>query len=363
MKLSRPLWVGALASAALVLTAVAPATAAADAPPTEVIQEGFVSPLKLALDLDGTKYVADSFAGALHRISWRGESTVPYTAAPGTELSAVSAFAGTVYFAERIGDMESVQSAVLKTMDRRGRVSTVADLLAFEQRENPDAGQHYGFSDLDPACEALLPPGVPVDDNGLVDSHPYATLGTPLGTVVADAGANALLTVDRRGTVRTLAVLPPQRVTVGDWGVGLGLPTCAIGHPFDFESVPTDVELGPDGWLYVTLLPGGPEDPSAGARGSVVRVHLWRGTVETVATGFAGATDLAVSPRGDVYVAELFGGRISVIPRGEATATTFREVSTPAAVEWSPRGLYATVDALPGDPEAPPAGKLVFLPF
>jgi hypothetical protein len=362
VKLNKPLWVGALASASLILTAVAPATAATADPPTEVVQEGFVSPLKLALDLDGTKYVADSFVGALHRISWRGDSTVAYTAAPGTELAAVSAFAGTVYFAERVGTMETVDAAVLKTMDRRGNVTTVADLLAYEQQENPDAGQHYGFSDLDPACAAQLPPGVPLDYEGLIDSHPYATLGTPLGTVVADAGSNALLTVDRRGNVRTLAVLPPQRTVVGEWGVGLGLPACAIGQRFDFEPVPTDVELGPDGWLYVTLLPGGPEDPSAGARGSVVRVNLWRGTVETVATGFAGATDLAVAPNGDIYVAELFGGRIALVEKGSSEPVTFREVATPAAVEWSPRGLYATIDAL-GAEGAPPAGKLVFLPF
>jgi DNA-binding beta-propeller fold protein YncE len=113
----------------------------------------------------------------------------------------------------------------------------------------------------------------------------------------------------------------------------------------------------------VTLLPGGPEDPSAGARGSVVKVHPWNGTVQTVATGFAGATDLAVSPRGDIYVSELFGGRISVVTRGSTEPVLWREAPTPAAVEWSPRGIYATIDALGADPEAPPAGKLVFYPF
>jgi hypothetical protein len=305
---------------------------------------------------------ADSFVGALHRVPKRGQPSVPYTATPGTELAAVSAFAGTVYFAERVGTMETVESAVLKTMNRRGEVSTVADILAYERANNPDGRQHYGFSDLDQSCTDQLPPDIPLDYDGLVDSHPYATLGTPLGTVVADAGSNALFTVDRRGTVRTLAVLPPQRVTVGEWGAGLGLPACTIGHPFDFEAVPTDVELGPDGWLYVTLLPGGPEDASLGARGSVVRVNLWRGTVETVATGFVSATDLAVAPNGDIYVAELFGGRIALLEKGASEPVTFREVSTPAGVEWTPRGLYATIDAL-GPEGAPPAGKLVFLPF
>ncbi|MET1017245.1 MAG: ScyD/ScyE family protein, partial [Leifsonia flava] len=85
----------------------------------------------------------------------------------------------------------------------------------------------------------------------------------------------------------------------------------------------------------------------------------------TVATGLLSATDLAISPRGDVYVAELFANRISVIKKGSSTATLFREASTPGAVEWSPSGLYATVDSVPAfseDPDAPPpvpAGSIV----
>ena len=47
------------------------------------------------------------------------------------------------------------------------------------------------------------------------------------------------------------------------------------------------VEVGPHHRLYVTTLPGGPEDPSFGARGSVYKLsdrvyHPYR-----IATGFA----------------------------------------------------------------------------
>ena len=108
----------------------------------------------------------------------------------------------------------------------------------------------------------------------------------------------------------------------------------------------------------VSLLPGGPEDPSLGlgARGAVYTVDPWRGKTRQVATGFVSATGLAVTDRGTVYVAELFGGRISEVTRhGPRTVV---EVPLPAALEWDGRGLLATTNALPGE-GAPPDGHLV----
>jgi sugar lactone lactonase YvrE len=68
-----------------------------------------------------------------------------------------------------------------------------------------------------------------------------------------------------------------------------------------------------NGLLYVTLLPGGPEDPSLGARGAVYSVNARTGDVAFVACGFLGATGLALGPDGTIYVAELFGNRISTV--------------------------------------------------
>ena len=62
--------------------------------------------------------------------------------------------------------------------------------------------------------------------------------------------------------VSTVAALKPVKVKVtASRGRGHGLPSCTVGKKFAFEAVPTDVEVGPDGQLYVTSLPGGPEDP------------------------------------------------------------------------------------------------------
>ena len=125
-----------------------------------------------------------------------------------------------------------------------------------------------------------------------------------------------------------------------------GLPDCAVGLTYLAEPVPTDVEVGPDGMLYVTSLPG--EPGMMGPNGSVFRVNPRNGSVKRVATGFVGATDLAVTPWGDIYVTELFGGQVSVLPRGASQARTFFQADLPSAVEWQDGRLYLTTGGLMG---------------
>ena len=118
------------------------------------------------------------------------------------------------------------------------------------------------------------------------------------------------------------------------------LPQCVVGSTYGFEAVPTDVELGRDGLLYVTVLSGGPG--ALGPRSKVFRVDRRTKALTEIGSGFAGATDLAVAPDGTVYVAELFGGRISELVNG--APVTVAEVMLPAAVEWAGGKLFATVD-------------------
>jgi hypothetical protein len=85
--------------------------------------------------------------------------------------------------------------------------------------------------------------------------------------VVGDAGGNDLLKVDKHGRITVLSVLPRQpSVITAEAAAGLGLPDCVVGATYNFEAVPTDVEVAADGKLIVSLLPGGPEDPSLGVR-------------------------------------------------------------------------------------------------
>ena len=124
-----------------------------------------------------------------------------------------------------------------------------------------------------------------------------------------------------------------------------------IGKTYRFEPVPTDVEVGPDGLLYVSTLPGGPEDPSLGARGAVYKVNPSTGKVWKLAGGLLGATNLAVGPDGTVYAAELFSGRVSVVTKG--TVTPFVEIPNALSVEADARTGSGSARSPPLGPQGP----------
>lgn len=158
--------------------------------------------------------------------------------------------------------------------------------------------------------------------------------------------------MDRSGSISTVAVLPPQPVTFTDAqaaALNPEDPSCLVGQTYAFEPVPTDVEVSRRGQLWVTTLPGGPEDPSLGARGSLYTVSQGSGRSTRIATGFAGATNLALADDGTAYVTELFGGKISKVNRW-GKVSTFKEIQSPLAVEVQGSWLYAATMA-PVDPD------------
>ena len=334
--------------------------------------DSLLTPLSLDVDRRGVSYLSQDFAGKLTRVDRDGTATDIVTAPEGASIGAVSTRRGNVYYSQR------VDSPVLMQLDRDGVSTPLADLGQYEADNNPDQDNTYGFVDLPEACAAQFPADAEGQSQpvytGLIDSNPYASLALKDGVYVADAGANAILRVDYDGEVSTVAVLPPgDPVTVSaDLVASQGFPECAAGLEYRFEPVPTDVEVGPDGRLYVTTLPGGPEDPSLGARGSVYKVNPWNGKVKLVATGFVGATDLAVSKNsGTIFVAELFGGegatgQVSMVRSGSDTPTALIALSGPAAIELRRNTLYVTTDAFAVDPDtgAPKAeGKLTLVPL
>ncbi|GAB3032000.1 ScyD/ScyE family protein [Parafrigoribacterium mesophilum] len=328
------------------------------------VTTGLVSPLSLDVARNGFSYLSQNFAGLVTQVDHRGTASV-IASAPGFETGAVSSRNGTVYYAVVAQDHSS---AALMARSSNGTVRQVADLWAHENSENPDSVNAYGFEGLSEDCIAQFPAPGPMENppayTGIVDTHPYASLALADAIYVADAGANAIWRVGYDGTVTTVAVLPPTAPTfvTAELASAFGFPACAAGHNYRFEPVPTDVELGPNGWLYVTSLPGGPEDASLGARGAVLKVNPHTGKIATVATGFTGSTGLAVSPRtGTVYVAELFGGpdgtgQVSVVWPGANTPTPLIALSAPAAIELRHGTLYVTTDALTD-------GKLTLVPL
>ena len=110
-----------------------------------------------------------------------------------------------------------------------------------------------------------------------------------------------------------------------------------VGQTLIIEAVPTDVEVGPDGKLYVTTLPGGPEDPGLGATAAVYKVDPKTGKVKKVVSGLLSATGLAVGESGKLFIAELFRGRIAQVEAGERKAEDLLQVPLPADVAIRPQ--------------------------
>lgn len=358
---------GVATAAALALTGSAVAGGSAEARSTSdervvphVVATKLFSPLSVDVAADGTRWYSQNFAGMLMRKKPGKPATVVFRNTKGAEVGAVSERKGTVRFA-----VSGQGFASLMELRKGGKAKRLADLAAYEKAKNPDRTVRYGFTSLDPACAAQFPTeGMPPQYTGIVESHPYATAQAAGGTTyVADAAGNSILAVNRAGKVRTVAVLPPASLKIdagfadrSEW------PACSVGKTYRFEGVPTDVEIGPKGILYVSTLPGGPEDGSLGAAAAVYQVNPRTGKVAKLAGGLVSATGLAVSPRGHVFVAELFGGRIAVIPRGSRTARTYVKAPLPGDVTWTPQGLFATtgvLTGLSGEPGDKPAGQVI----
>ena len=328
---SRATLVGAVALA----VAVAVPTAANAVPePSAPIVTGLAGPLQLDVGADGQIYVGQAFAGVLTKVRPNG-TTKDLTAEPGEIAGVASRGYDVVYTTS--GGTEEEPFSLLKKRSANGTVRTIADLGAYEAKHNPDAGNRYGFRQPGEACAAQVPPRSVADPyTGIIESHPYAVANAPGGGwYVADAAGNAILKVSKKGKVSTYFVLRPQKAVVTAEAAGLfGLPDCAIGATYAFEPVPTDVEVLPNGSLIVSMLPGGPEDASLGARGGIIRI-AGDGEFANLASGFLGATNVAIGKGGRIYVAELFANRISVLRNGVVTPVA--DLPSPAGVEYVER--------------------------
>jgi streptogramin lyase len=340
----------ALASVALLAIGAGPAAARGKAAPPTLsapIAQGLAGPLQLAVDDHGSVYVSQAFAGLLTKIAPNGVRT-DVASNPGGEISGVDiGRKHEVFYTSLNADATDTATATALNRLRGGTSSIVRDILSYEQAANVDQHVAYGFETISPDCAAQWPvdEAGPAQYTGIVDSHPYSVAVSGKHHYIADAAANAIFDVSSNGHIRTVALLPAQpSVVTAAAATALHLPACVVGLTYDFEPVPTDVEIGRNGQLYVTTLPGGPEDPSLGARGSVYRINPHSGRVRKVAGGLLGATNLAIGPRGGIYVSELFGNRVSRIEH--ASPVKLLDLPSPAGLEYAHGKLYVGYDAL-----------------
>jgi hypothetical protein len=354
--------VGAACSALLLVTPM-PASATPKVPTSRLVSNELAAPFNIAFKGRGA-YVADGGLNKVVRVRRDGTLKTIVDDAPGTSGLAFSKHGRYLAYtttesgpppAEGAGPPPITASRLNINGPHGSHVE--ADTLAYEKANNPDQHVHYGVRHPSQCVkDALKKADIPVSYKGLVDSHAYSVARYKKKWVVADAGGNDLLWVTNRGKISTLAVLPSQPLKITKAiAKAQELPKCVVGKTYKFEAVPTDVEVGRDGYLYVTTLPGGPEDPSLGARGKVYRVNPHNGHIKLVATGFLGATNLALGKHGKIFVAELFGGQISVVKLGKA----HKYVSLPGVVAVETDRSGALWAATLGSEKPPPPGTLV----
>ena len=355
-----------ISALALAATLTTPAQAHRPRDP-EVVADGLVGALTLAATDRGDVLVTQSFTGVLSKVDHRGRVRDVYSLEnpEAGELIGVATDDGATYHIESDFSGEAATSLVIRTSKRGHRTEVGGDLWAYETQKNPGAAQHYGFQGLDAQCAAEVGEveaaiGFPLNDYpGIVESHAYPLDVHRRRVYVADAAANAVLKINERsGRISTVAVLPAVDVTVTAELLttleerllgGTQLPDCVVGHEFASEPVPTDVRVARDGSLYVSTLGGG--------IGEVVpQSHVYRidsrGRVREVAEGLHGATGLALTRSGDVVVAQMFAGEVSLIRehrRHTHVDTLFTTDKPPADVDVSGRTLYVTTADVFGD--------------
>jgi hypothetical protein len=347
----------AVTTAIISFAAASPAGATTAAPPTlhivKTIASDFVGPLQFGLSGKDV-VVADSFTGTLNLVGKK--SPIAVVSGDATDLSGVGIrnVNGNVTIAYNTSN-DSHSSTKLIIHDQ-GKADVVADLSLFEKNHNPDGDVNYGAAHTGNTAKdtciknALDAFQIPYRYKGIIDSHPYSVTAINHDAwAVADAGANDVVRVNKNGGVSTISVLPRQPLKIThDFAASQGLPSCVEGATYYFEPVPTDVELGPDGRLYVTALPGGPEDPSAGARGDVYRIEK-NGAATKLAGGLAGATNLAVDNQGGIYAVEIFKGDLVKLVNG-SWVPVFAMPGL-VSVEWANGHLYvSTAPAATGAP-------------
>ena len=146
---------------------------------TTTVAEHLSGPLTFDVSPGGAIVVGQTSQEAPSLLSYikRGQAPTTLVEEPiGTDIAAVSTLHGFTTFATRTGDMESVTSSLLMRRSPDGTVTQVADLLAFEQVNNPDAVNSYGFQGLAPDC--VVPPFLAQAPGG-IDSHGYGSLMLP----------------------------------------------------------------------------------------------------------------------------------------------------------------------------------------
>ncbi len=313
----------ALASAIAMVVALVPLLAlpAAAVSQPEPVATGLDAPWKLAEGPDGAIYVAEAgsggatcqtvvgpdgeeveacagTSGAVTAIDADGQNRVATglpSLALGMEMLGAQGIAfdslGRLHVVTGLGGDAATRASFgldslgsLIRISSNGDSTVVADLVDFEETEDPDAGL----------------PGTTGPD-----SNPYGLAFDGTDALVVDAGGNSIVRVKADGAMSLEALFPPTFVD----------PPPFIPAPgqIPMQAVPTSVEVTDDA-ILVSQLTGFPF-PVAGA--SIYDISS--GTPEVVLSGFTNVIDMSIADDGTIYVLE-FAATSLLDPAGPQAA-------------------------------------------
>lgn len=317
------------------------------ADPIEVVADGLEGPFGLSA-VGGHLLVAqqglEPGTGELTLINPRGGKT--WTVLSGlTGVAAADDVDGRIAFVTGEAQEPGATGGSTVYVTRRAGQAprALADLLAHELANNPD-----GQLQFDPST------GEPLD----ALSNPFDVVAQPSMSwkryvMVADAGANSVLSIDSEGGVKTFFV--PPLVTTGPCA---GAPNNDPEHA-GCDPVPTGLAYGPRNTLYVSTL-----SAEAPGEGRVYVLDARTGAIKKVISGLSSPTGVAVGDHGEVYVSEAIHnapppdalppedfdpatiGRIVRIDRDGTR--TYASVPMPVGLEFHHGSLYSTAWSLAG---------------
>jgi len=236
---------------------------------------------------------------------------------------------------EALADIDPVASLFGKVLKitHRGRTVQLGDIWDYERDFNPDAAV----------------------GNPAVDSNAVDLLEDGNRLVVADAGGNALDTVDQYGRVKNLTVFANGPAAPAPF------PPFPLIPP---QAVPTSVVKGPDGFYYVSQLTGFPFPTGAA---NIYRVNPTTGLETVYASGFTNLMDLAFGRDGTLYALSIDADGLltpedeGALYRVSAGATKPNKIALPDKALPFPGGLaiddgdfYVSINA-----GSPGGGKVV----
>lgn len=335
---------------------------AAGASPPEVVATGLNAPYKITEGPDGAMYVAEAGFG--------GTTCIDVVGPEGEEIEACIGTSGAVM---RVADGSFNRTVTgLPSIDLAGEPLGPQG-IAFSPDEElhvtvglgggqaertqfgiPELGTLMNLSDGEPtivadiaAFEEASDPDAGLPGTTRPDTNPFGLAFDGDDALVADAGGNALLRIDPEGAIEVDALFPPRMVDPP--------PFLPIPGQIPMQSVPTAVELDFGGVIHVSELTGFPFEVGAANIYSVDN-----GVPSPAATGFTNIIDFAIAEDGTLYVLEFASnGLLSQAPeaalvqvRQDGTRKTLlhgEDLPVPGGVALDSEGmLYISVCTLCG---------------